>query len=174
MRCAALLCRYGSALAVSARVATSLAELMYGEYGGDMEDYWRGAWEAAAGLPAGVAAAGSLREVRGRVNCYYGLSRCAPCMHTLLTQALLLCACAYSSWVDADRRCRHARAVSGGRLQVQCWSWCNHQALKVLMLLCSCLTCLVVTVGCSDARDGCPPGHIPLLLDGLEGSCRAV
>lgn len=55
--------RYLSALAVSARVATSLAELMYGEYGGDMEDYWRGAWEAAAGLPAGVAAAGCLREV---------------------------------------------------------------------------------------------------------------
>jgi hypothetical protein len=56
-------CRYNTALAVSARVAASLAELMYGEYGGDMENYWRGAWEAAAGLPAGVAATGSLREV---------------------------------------------------------------------------------------------------------------
>ena len=46
-------------------MAASLAELMYGEYGGDMEDYWRGAWEAASGLPGGVAAAGSLREVGG-------------------------------------------------------------------------------------------------------------
>jgi hypothetical protein len=36
---------------------------MYGEYGGDMEDYWRRAWEAAAGLPEAVAASGCLREV---------------------------------------------------------------------------------------------------------------
>lgn len=57
-------CRYNSAIAVSARVATSLAELMYGEFGGlDMEDYWRGSWEAASGLPVGVAITGSLREV---------------------------------------------------------------------------------------------------------------
>jgi len=36
---------------------------MYGEYGDDMEDYWRGAWEAASGLPAAAAAMGTLREV---------------------------------------------------------------------------------------------------------------
>lgn len=61
--CSYSLPRYNSALAVSARVATSLAELMYGEYGDDMEDYWRGAWEAASGLPAAPAAMGTLREV---------------------------------------------------------------------------------------------------------------
>lgn len=49
-------------------MASSLAELMYGEYGGDMEDYWRGAWEAASGLPAGVSATGSLREVGGHAH----------------------------------------------------------------------------------------------------------
>jgi hypothetical protein len=40
---------------------------MLGQYGGDGdgEDYWRGAWEAASGLPHGVAAAGSAAEVRG-------------------------------------------------------------------------------------------------------------
>lgn len=49
---------------MSARVAVSVAECMYGKYGGEMDDDWRGSWEVVSGLPPSVAASGSLREVR--------------------------------------------------------------------------------------------------------------
>jgi Zn-dependent oligopeptidase len=59
--------RYGSALAMSARVAAGLAEQMYGQFGGDGENYWRGCWQAVSWLPEPVAVAGCLQEV-GDVN----------------------------------------------------------------------------------------------------------
>jgi Zn-dependent oligopeptidase len=58
--------RYASPLALSARAAAGLAEQMYGQYGDEAAGcgIWRGSWELLSGLPAAVAAAGSLREVR--------------------------------------------------------------------------------------------------------------
>eukprot|EP00775_Hariotina_reticulata_P003035 gene3035-3316_t len=71
--------RYGSALALSARVAAGLAEQMYGQFGGDGENYWRGCWQAVSGLPEPVAVAGCLQEMalipvvaahKGTYHCY--------------------------------------------------------------------------------------------------------
>jgi hypothetical protein len=56
---------YASPLALLARAAAGLAEQMYGQYGDEAAGcgIWRGSWELLSGLPAAVAAAGSLREV---------------------------------------------------------------------------------------------------------------
>lgn len=64
-------CRYNSALGVMSRVAAGLAEQMYGRFGGDGEDYWRGAWQAVSGLPDAVAAHGCLKEVRLLCSCWF-------------------------------------------------------------------------------------------------------
>lgn len=54
---------YSSSLALSARVSAAVAEQLYGRYGGEGGDCWRGAWRAASGLPVAVADAGCSREV---------------------------------------------------------------------------------------------------------------
>lgn len=93
--------RYGSALALSARVAAGLAEQMYGQFGGDGENYWRGCWQSVSGLPEPVAAAGCLQEVSA-VGWQFLL--CVYCtVDTWCLYATVQCITACSKWNAGDR-----------------------------------------------------------------------
>lgn len=90
-------CKYNSGLAVLGRVAAGLAEQMYGHFGGDGDNYWRGSWEAVSGLPREVASHGCLKEVRdfdraSKVPMASGAVAKAACAHGCVLHAFSLSA----------------------------------------------------------------------------------
>lgn len=138
-------CRYNSALAILNKVAAGVAEQMYGHFGGDGEDYWRGSWEAVSGLPGAVASYGCLKEVRGVMQ------PIGWCVMSMAHHAQLQCNClgaAYST-------------ISTSQLL--------HVGMYLLNDSCCSLSVVVV-----DACYGCPSGDISLLSDILAHSSEAV
>lgn len=67
-------------------------------------DYWRGAWEAASGLPSAVAASASLREVRLWRACVGGRRRRVVVVASAAAQLWILLCCTHPSLLYTQTR----------------------------------------------------------------------